>query len=889
MAPELYDEDYNEQVDVYAFGMCMLELATMEYPYSECTNPAQIFKKVTNGVKPEALERVDNQELRAFIDLCLEADQNVRPTVRQLLTNDFFSSLDAEGDSDSEGGDGLGRDKAGPAGPAEREQATGPSTSRHSSPDRSSTTLSRRSSHAEPRDHRPRALGSRDFEGGRGESGPESSSMAEPTSPSSTSRAPSEPLTRSSSASVVQAEPAHAGPAFAAGGNPFEEPGPEGGYVESYPGGDEGEYIREAQPSYSSQGALDEAAPAAPGAAASSGRESEAEPPSFWFRLPNSEGRQFKVKIEVEDAGADEVTLFVGALDPRLAEGSKTVRGAFDLVQDTIQELLEDLSEEFQLSAEEMATIGAVIAERIEREVPGWVTQEPQYARATDVVAMPRPQSLSRPASRQPSLRQPPAPEAMRTHDPASMNYAAAVVHGEGPERDAAAVHGGASPAAPPPPDPGHPATSQALPVGGPAPGQGHPGIPPHLQLGLGVPLGVSLALTPVGSLSATPVFPHAIDRAVASLVDADTSESGQDAGPGELGKQDLELLRAVQSNQEAGVDPFGSDDELGAEANHALVSDARDYAHLGPASRGGSRASAVPSAADDGDHAEIDAEMRALERRMRELQELKALSQSRADVRTLGQSRPPTGSERDSPVGAAHALDHGALGPSTSQDGGAGPPPRPPGPPGRPSAVGDPQRRSEAGLPPRPASVGPGRPPALPGAVAAARAADIPSRASDAYSDELRALEDLSSPIPAPRLHSYMAGGRRPASHLGGAGPAAPRARNETRGAASPATSAHAAASEELHGMMESFGGEQSFGGERPGPPAQGPPDGSHAGPPRPEGAGEAAGRDGAEARRAARAAEMQAQMLANIEAESYGMRAVGPRGGAPAPGHHA
>lgn len=46
MAPEMYEEHYDEAVDVYAFGMCMLEMATSEYPYSECTGPAQIYKKV---------------------------------------------------------------------------------------------------------------------------------------------------------------------------------------------------------------------------------------------------------------------------------------------------------------------------------------------------------------------------------------------------------------------------------------------------------------------------------------------------------------------------------------------------------------------------------------------------------------------------------------------------------------------------------------------------------------------------------------------------------------------------------------------------------------------------------------------------------------------------
>ena len=48
MAPEMYEEHYDEAVDVYAYGLCMLEMATSEYPYSECSGPAQIYKKVVN-------------------------------------------------------------------------------------------------------------------------------------------------------------------------------------------------------------------------------------------------------------------------------------------------------------------------------------------------------------------------------------------------------------------------------------------------------------------------------------------------------------------------------------------------------------------------------------------------------------------------------------------------------------------------------------------------------------------------------------------------------------------------------------------------------------------------------------------------------------------------
>jgi len=48
MAPEVYAEDYDERADVYSFGMCVLEMVTLEYPYSECVHPVHIYKKVTS-------------------------------------------------------------------------------------------------------------------------------------------------------------------------------------------------------------------------------------------------------------------------------------------------------------------------------------------------------------------------------------------------------------------------------------------------------------------------------------------------------------------------------------------------------------------------------------------------------------------------------------------------------------------------------------------------------------------------------------------------------------------------------------------------------------------------------------------------------------------------
>ncbi|KAG5894182.1 hypothetical protein JTB14_037752 [Gonioctena quinquepunctata] len=90
MAPEMYEEHYDESVDVYAFGMCMLEMATSEYPYSECTGPAQIYKKVISGVKPASFEKVQNPEVKDVIENCIRPRKEDRPKVKDLLNHAFF-------------------------------------------------------------------------------------------------------------------------------------------------------------------------------------------------------------------------------------------------------------------------------------------------------------------------------------------------------------------------------------------------------------------------------------------------------------------------------------------------------------------------------------------------------------------------------------------------------------------------------------------------------------------------------------------------------------------------------------------------------------------------------------------------------------------------------
>ncbi|XVF49805.1 hypothetical protein PTKIN_Ptkin04bG0045300 [Pterospermum kingtungense] len=99
MAPELYEEEYNELVDIYAFGMCLLELVTVEYPYVECANAAQIFKKVTSGIKPASLAKVTDPGIKLFIEKCI-SKVSERLSAKELLGDPF---LQRDGENDSVG------------------------------------------------------------------------------------------------------------------------------------------------------------------------------------------------------------------------------------------------------------------------------------------------------------------------------------------------------------------------------------------------------------------------------------------------------------------------------------------------------------------------------------------------------------------------------------------------------------------------------------------------------------------------------------------------------------------------------------------------------------------------------------------------------------------
>ena len=87
MAPELFEGSYDTRVDVYSFGMCLLEMSTLSSPYEECSNFGSLYKKVLSKEPPQSIWRIEDEEIRSFITLCISPS---RPTSTELLNHPFL-------------------------------------------------------------------------------------------------------------------------------------------------------------------------------------------------------------------------------------------------------------------------------------------------------------------------------------------------------------------------------------------------------------------------------------------------------------------------------------------------------------------------------------------------------------------------------------------------------------------------------------------------------------------------------------------------------------------------------------------------------------------------------------------------------------------------------
>lgn len=90
MAREMFEgEGYTEKIDVYAFGMCLVEMATGQTPYNEFKDTTEIYKNVLQGILPKAMQSITHSCLKSLIMGCLVPVAS-RYTAAQCLDHHFF-------------------------------------------------------------------------------------------------------------------------------------------------------------------------------------------------------------------------------------------------------------------------------------------------------------------------------------------------------------------------------------------------------------------------------------------------------------------------------------------------------------------------------------------------------------------------------------------------------------------------------------------------------------------------------------------------------------------------------------------------------------------------------------------------------------------------------
>jgi len=93
-APDFYAQPpgYDCKVDIWTFGLCLIEMATLLAPYHEFgTDLDKVEKAIITGVKPRSLRMIDSPDsLTHLISSCLATNPKERPDAATLLEFDFL-------------------------------------------------------------------------------------------------------------------------------------------------------------------------------------------------------------------------------------------------------------------------------------------------------------------------------------------------------------------------------------------------------------------------------------------------------------------------------------------------------------------------------------------------------------------------------------------------------------------------------------------------------------------------------------------------------------------------------------------------------------------------------------------------------------------------------
>ena len=90
MAPEIHEGKYSFKVDIYSLGLTIIEMLTLETPYKECEGTLKIYENKKNEIYPESFYKINNENLKNFIKLCLKKESE-RPNAFELLKNKWLN------------------------------------------------------------------------------------------------------------------------------------------------------------------------------------------------------------------------------------------------------------------------------------------------------------------------------------------------------------------------------------------------------------------------------------------------------------------------------------------------------------------------------------------------------------------------------------------------------------------------------------------------------------------------------------------------------------------------------------------------------------------------------------------------------------------------------
>ena len=81
------------KLDIYSFGMCILEMITRDEPYRECNGSYhKIRSRALSGQLPLAMQRITHPGALEFIKECLRVVPEERPSASELLLHSFLGT-----------------------------------------------------------------------------------------------------------------------------------------------------------------------------------------------------------------------------------------------------------------------------------------------------------------------------------------------------------------------------------------------------------------------------------------------------------------------------------------------------------------------------------------------------------------------------------------------------------------------------------------------------------------------------------------------------------------------------------------------------------------------------------------------------------------------------